>query len=92
MRSRSLLHEAEDELRNLICCGIECEIAGIEYVDFCLRHIAAGFVTAYTLSGWPDLIVGLGIAAINADAARGVWSAPREEYRAAHSGSTASPS
>jgi hypothetical protein len=36
--------------------------------------------------------VGLGIAAINADAARGVWSAPREEYRAAHSGSTASPS
>jgi len=32
--------------------------------------IVAGFVTAYTLSGWPDLIVGLGIAAMNADAAR----------------------
>ena len=30
--------------------------------------IAAGFVTAYTLSGWPDLIVGLGIAAMNAGA------------------------
>ena len=47
--------------------------------------IAAGIVTAYTLSGWPDLIVGLGIAAMNADAAREVWSAAREEHRAAHS-------
>ena len=46
--------------------------------------IAAGVVTAYTLSGWPDLIVGLGIAAMNADAAREVWSAAREEHRAAH--------
>ena len=47
--------------------------------------IAAGFVTAYTLSGWPDLIVGLGIAAMNADAAREVWNAAREEQRAANS-------
>ena len=47
--------------------------------------IAAGFATAYTLSGWPDLIVGLGIAAMNADAAREVWSAAREEQRVAHS-------
>lgn len=47
--------------------------------------IATGFVTAYTLSGWPDLIVGLGIAAMNADAAREVWRAAREEHRAAHS-------
>ena len=46
--------------------------------------IAAGFVTAYTLSGWPDLIVGLGIAAMNADAAREVWNAAREEHRAAN--------
>ena len=43
--------------------------------------IVAGIVTAYTLSGWPDLIVGLGILAINADAAREVWSAAREEHR-----------
>ena len=42
--------------------------------------IAAGFVTAYTLSAWPDLIVGLGILAINADAARAVWSAARKEH------------
>ena len=53
--------------------------------------IAAGFMTAYTLSGWPDLIVGLGIAAMNADAAREVWSAAREEHRAANSVSTGSP-
>ena len=47
--------------------------------------IAAGFMTAYTISGWPDLIVGLGIAAMNADAAREVWSAAHEEHRAANS-------
>ena len=45
--------------------------------------IAAGLVTAYTLSGWPDLIVGLGIAVMNADAAREVWSVAREEHRVA---------
>src|ERR1044071_9105659 len=47
--------------------------------------IAAGLMTAYSLSGWPDLIIGLGIAAMNADAAREVWSAAREEYSAASS-------
>jgi len=47
--------------------------------------IATGFVTAYTLSGWPDLIVGLGVMAMNADAAREVWSAAREEHRMANS-------
>ena len=46
--------------------------------------IIAGLVTAYTLSGWPDLIVGLGIAAMNADAAREVWRAAHEEHRAAN--------
>jgi Co/Zn/Cd efflux system component len=45
--------------------------------------IAAGFVTAFTLTGWPDLVVGLGIAALNADAARQVWRAAHEEHRAA---------
>jgi len=43
--------------------------------------IGAGAVTAYTLSAWPDLIVGLGIAAMNADAAREVWTAARQEHR-----------
>ena len=45
--------------------------------------IAAGLATAYTISAWPDLIVGLGIAAMNADAAREVWEAAREEHRGA---------
>ena len=52
--------------------------------------IAAGFVTAYTHSAWPDLIVGLGIAAMNADAAREVWKAAREEHRSADSERTTS--
>jgi Co/Zn/Cd efflux system component len=43
--------------------------------------IAAGFVTAYTLSGWADLIVGLGIAVMNANAAREVWHAARQEHK-----------
>ena len=46
--------------------------------------IAAGLVTALVWSsGWPDLIVGLAIAALNADAAREVWEAARAEHRAA---------
>lgn len=52
--------------------------------------IAAGFVTAYTHSAWPDLIVGLGIAAMNADAAREVWKAAREEHKTADSERTTS--
>ena len=52
--------------------------------------IVAGIVTAYTHSPWPDLVVGLGIAALNADAAREVWRAAREEHRAADSERTTS--
>jgi len=45
--------------------------------------IVAGLVTAFLWpSAWPDLIVGLGIAAMNADAAREVWTAAREEHAA----------
>jgi Co/Zn/Cd efflux system component len=43
--------------------------------------IAAGIITVVTLSAWPDLIVGAGIALLNADAAREVWQAAREEHR-----------
>jgi Co/Zn/Cd efflux system component len=44
--------------------------------------IAAGAMTGFVWrSAWPDLIVGLGIAAINADAAREVWTTAREEHR-----------
>jgi Co/Zn/Cd efflux system component len=45
--------------------------------------IAAGLLTAYMVSAWPDLIVGLGIALMNADAAWKVWSAARAEHQAA---------
>ena len=45
--------------------------------------IAAGVATAATLSAWPDLIVGLAIFALNLDAARQVYSAARDERRAA---------
>ena len=41
--------------------------------------VVAGLVTAATLSVWPDLIVGLGIAVLNADAARDVLAAARKE-------------
>ncbi|HEY6670072.1 MAG TPA: cation transporter [Methyloceanibacter sp.] len=41
--------------------------------------IAAGLLTAYTLSPWPDLVVGLGIALMNAGAARDVFQASRKE-------------
>ncbi len=41
--------------------------------------IAAALVTAWMPSIWPDLVVGLGIAAINADAAWEVWSEARKE-------------
>lgn len=42
--------------------------------------IGAGGLTAWTLSMWPDLVVGLGIGAINADAAREVWRAAGREH------------
>lgn len=43
--------------------------------------IAAGFLTALMHSIWPDVIVGLGIAAMNAGAAKEVWEAARQEQR-----------
>ena len=48
-----------------------------------LAIVGAGLVTAAKPSPWPDLIVGLGIAAMNADAARDVFAAARREHGAA---------
>ncbi len=46
--------------------------------------IAVGVVTAFLWrSAWPDLIVGLGIAIMNAGAAHEVWQAARAEHTAA---------
>src|SRR5689334_13482425 len=40
--------------------------------------VATGLITAFLWrSAWPDLVVGLAIAAMNADAAREVWTAAR---------------
>lgn len=44
--------------------------------------IIAGVTTAVTHSIWPDIIVGLGIAALNIDAAQEVWTAARAEKAA----------
>jgi Co/Zn/Cd efflux system component len=45
--------------------------------------IVAGLVTAWLWqSVWPDVIVGLGIAVLNLDAAREVWEAAHEEHQA----------
>lgn len=46
--------------------------------------IAAGGLTAYFSSAWPDLITGVGIAAVNAGAAKEVWEAARSEHREAN--------
>jgi Co/Zn/Cd efflux system component len=45
--------------------------------------IGAGVLTVAHPSVWPDVIVGLGIAAMNLDAAHEVWEAARRESRSA---------
>lgn len=45
--------------------------------------IAAGLLTLVWRSIWPDVVVGLGIALMNLDAARAVWTAARDEHRTA---------
>jgi Co/Zn/Cd efflux system component len=41
--------------------------------------IAAGLVTVVIRDAWPDLVVGLGVGALNAGAAKEVFEAAREE-------------
>src|SRR6188508_2658604 len=43
--------------------------------------IVAGVATGFFDSAWPDLITGVGIAALNAAGAREVWEAARSEHR-----------
>lgn len=47
--------------------------------------VVAGLLTAATASRWPDLIVGLGIAALNAGAALEIYNAARDEHVSAKS-------
>jgi Co/Zn/Cd efflux system component len=51
-----------------------------------LAILGAAGVTLYTASGWPDLLVGLCIAALNATAAVEVWQAAEREGREEHEG------
>ncbi len=45
--------------------------------------VLAGVVTVLAPSVWPDVIVGIGIMLINADAAHEVWQAARQEHHSA---------
>lgn len=46
-----------------------------------LTVLATGLLTAYAVpSAWPDLVVGIGILALNADAASHVFRAARREH------------
>lgn len=42
--------------------------------------VGAGLITAYTYSVWPDLIVGFGIIIMNADAAKEIFLAAKQEH------------
>jgi Co/Zn/Cd efflux system component len=48
--------------------------------------IAVGLVTVYWASPWPDVVVGLGIALMNADAAWEIWRTAKSEHRIASTG------
>lgn len=48
-----------------------------------LAIIAMGVLTLWTGSGWPDLVLGLGIVAIGIHAAAEVWELASEEHLAA---------
>jgi len=57
-----------------------------------LAIIAAGLLTATLWHAiWPDLLVGIGIACLNVDAAREVWQAAREEHKTAEVQDRGSP-
>lgn len=45
--------------------------------------IVVGVLTALTMSGWPDIVLGVGIAVLNVRAAREVWELAHEEHLAA---------
>jgi Co/Zn/Cd efflux system component len=45
--------------------------------------IVMGIVTVWTLSGWPDLVLGLVIIVVNVSAAKEVWDTAQQEHLAA---------
>ena len=68
-------HHAESLTRAAFLSARNDAIANIAVV-------ATALITAlFWRSAWPDLIVGIGIAFMNADAAKEVWQAARREHR-----------
>jgi hypothetical protein len=67
--------------RGRLALSAPCQARGLGQCEI----LASGLAPAwqFTRSPWPDLIGGLGIALMNPDAARKVYGAAREEYRAA---------
>ena len=61
------------------CLGLAAFLSARNDVLANAAIIAAGFATSATQSIWPDLIVGLGIAVMNADAAGEVYKAAGQE-------------
>ncbi|KRF08959.1 hypothetical protein ASH00_04590 [Arthrobacter sp. Soil782] len=45
--------------------------------------IVMGVLTAWTSSGWPDLVLGLVIIGVNVSAAKEIWDAAHQEQLAA---------
>lgn len=65
--------------------ALSIRFRGIVVALACLV-VGYGIYSAWTArytSVWPDLIIGLGIALINAGSAREVWEAARNEHRSA---------
>ena len=60
--------------------GVEHEEAWLTLAGFLLAP--ASDLSFFWSTAWPDLIVGLGIGVMNADAAREVWIAAQQEHRA----------
>ena len=80
--SRSELRDRPRRSLNSFSGGSLSRAAYLSARNDVLANVAivlAGFATAATASAVPDLLVGLGIAAINAGAAREVYEAARHE-------------
>lgn len=59
--------------------GLAAFLSARNHVLADVAIIVAGLVTGYTFSVWPDLLVGLGIAILNAGAAVDVYTAAGKE-------------
>ncbi|NLP40287.1 Cation efflux family protein [Corynebacterium pollutisoli] len=63
--------------------GVAAFLAARNDVLINIAIIGMGLVTAWTLSGWPDIVLGVLIILLNAAAAKEVWEVATEEQLAA---------